>query len=116
MHGSRHDTYVLTESRILEVMHDVCRGGPLEASDAPGGLGMDYILFGDSAYPISLFLWRMYKGVMDRMQAAFNADMSPARVTVEWGFGKIAMLWPFLDYSKKMSPVKYQCLKNSISQ
>ena len=39
---------------------------------------------------------------MTRMQEAFNADMSPARVSVEWGFGKIATLWPFLDYSKKM--------------
>ena len=102
MHGSRHDTHVLNCSRILQVLHDVCRGGPLESPDAAGGLGKDYVLFGDSAYPISAFLWRMYKGVTTGMQDAFNADMSPARVSVEWGFGKIANLWPYLDYSKKM--------------
>ena len=66
-------------------------------------------MFGDSAYPISTFLWRMYKGVMSAVQRAFNKDMSPERVTAEWGFGKIVQLWPFLDYRKKnkvlLSPV-----------
>jgi len=51
----------------------------------------------------------MYKGVMTVAQRAFNRDMAPARVTVEWGFGKIVNLWPFLDYRKKqkvlLSPV-----------
>lgn len=46
---------------------------------------------------------------MTAWQAAFNADMSPLRVSVEWGFGKIVALWPFLDYRKKhmvlLSPV-----------
>ena len=32
----------------------------------------------------------------------FNADMSSERVTVEWGFGKIAALWPWVDYRKNM--------------
>ena len=46
---------------------------------------------------------------MNAMQRAFNRDMGPARVTVEWGFGKIVNLWPYLDYCKKqkvlLSPV-----------
>lgn len=75
----------------------------------PGGLGKDYVLFGDSAYPINTFLWRMYKGVMTVLQQAFNKDMTAARVSVEWGFGKITNLFPFLDYRKKhkvlLSPV-----------
>ena len=62
---------------------------------------MDYVLFGDSAYPLSNFLWRMYKGAMTVGQYMFNTTMSPVRVTVEWGFGKIVKLWPFLDYRKK---------------
>ena len=44
----------------------------------------------------------MYKGVMTVFQAAFNMDMSPARVSVEWGFGLIVQLCPFLDYRKKL--------------
>ena len=107
INGARHDSFVLSQSRIVEILHDVCRGGQFETT--PGGLGKDYVLFGDSAYPISAFLWRMYKGIMTAAQTTFNRDMAPARVTVEWGFGKIVNLWPFLDYRKKsqvlLSPV-----------
>ena len=87
--GSRHDSFVLRMSGIVDILRAAC---------AP--LGADYVLFGDSAYPVSRWLWAMYKGVMTPAQKAFNSDMSPARVTVEWGFGKIANLWPFLDYRK----------------
>ncbi|EOD29632.1 hypothetical protein EMIHUDRAFT_113665 [Emiliania huxleyi CCMP1516] len=99
VNGSRHDSTVLSRSRIVQILHDLCRGGPF--AWMPGGLGQDYCLFGDSAYPISAFLWRMYKGAMTPAQQFFNSTMSPARVTVEWGFGKIVNLWPFLDYRKK---------------
>jgi len=111
VNGARHDGTVLRRSRILPILHDVCRGGPLAWSGAPNGLGEDYRLFGDSAYPLTTFLWRMYKGVLAAAgwRAAFNADMSPERATAEWGFGKIVGLWPFLDYRKKhkvlLSPV-----------
>ena len=39
---------------------------------------------------------------MTRFLSMFNADMSSERVTVEWGFGKIAALWPWVDYRKNM--------------
>jgi len=109
VNGSRHDSTVLRRSRILQILHDVCRGGPLAWRGAPNGLGEDYRLFGDSAYPLSAFLWRMYKGVMQPWQRAFNRDMSGERIAAEWGFGKMVNLWPFLDYRKKhkvlLSPV-----------
>ena len=109
VNGSRHDSTVLRRSRILTILRDVCRGGPHAWRDAPNGLGEDFRLFGDSAYPLSRFLWRMYKGAMPVWQRLFNRDMSPERVSVEWGFGKIVNLWPFLDYRKKhkvlLSPV-----------
>lgn len=101
VNGSRHDSTVLRLSRIVEILHDVCRGGPHAWRGAPQGLGKDYCIFGDSAYPLGVFLWRMYKGVMQVWQAAFNRDMSPERVTAEWGFGKMVSLWPFLDFRKK---------------
>ena len=91
VNGNRHDSFLLRESEILEIMDEICQQ-----------LGEDYVLFGDSAYPISRFLFRMYKGVMTALQRAFNQDMSPARVSVEWGFGQIVELWPFLDYRKKL--------------
>jgi len=65
-------------------------------------LGQTYVLFGDSAYPISRYLWRMYKGVMTVQQQAFNTDMSSDRITIEWLYGIVVRLWPFLDYRKKL--------------
>jgi len=107
-HGSTHDSTILRDSNLLRVMHDVCRGGQYEWPGAPGGLGKDFRLFGDSAYPVSFFLWHMFKGVMSRAQQLFNADMR-WRIAAEWGFGKICNLWPYLDYRKKqkvlLSPV-----------
>ena len=101
VNGRRHDSTVLRRSRIIQILEEVCRGGPSAWHTAPNGLGDDYVLFGDSAYPLSAFLWRMYKGAMAAWQRAFNTVMSPERVAVEWGFGKIVNLWPFLDYRKK---------------
>jgi nuclease HARBI1 len=109
VNGHRHDATVLRRSRILAILRDVCRGGPLAWHGAPNGLGADYCIFGDSAYPLSTFLYRMYKGVMAPWQQAFNRDMSAERIGAEWSFGKMVNLWPFLDYRKKhkvlLSPV-----------
>lgn len=99
VNGSRHDATLLRRSKIIEILHDVCRGGPYAWQGQ--GLNEDFRLFGDSAYPLGSFLYRMYKGVLAAWQAAFNADMSPERVTAEWGFCKIVALWPYLDYRKK---------------
>merc|ERR1711988_1931431 len=70
INGSRHDSHVLHESGIVDELRDICRG-----TAATPGLGQDYVMFGDSAYPISRWLWRMYKGAMSAVQRAFNADM-----------------------------------------
>ena len=101
MNGSRHDSTVLRRSQVIQILHDICRGGPQAWGGAQNGLGVDYRLFGDSAYPLSTWLWRMYKGVMHARQRAFNRDMSGERIAVEWGFALIVQLWPFLDYRKK---------------
>jgi len=98
VNGSRHDGFLLRESGILELMAEVCND-----------LGEDFILFGDSAYPRDKYLWAMYKevgGVMPAWQAVFNADMSPERVAVEWGFGKVVSLWPFLDVRNNMKVLR----------
>lgn len=98
INGSRHDSLLLRESGILDIMEEICNQ-----------CGQDYILFGDSAYPKDRFLWAMYKdigGHMPPWQAVFNADMSPERVTVEWGFGKVVGLWPFFDVRSKMKVLR----------
>lgn len=99
VNGSRHDSFMLAASGIL----DVLRG-------CSNRLGQQYALFGDSAYPISPFLYRMYKGVLNSVaQQMFHKEMSPLRVSVEWGFGKILALWPFLDYRNKHQALLAPC-------
>lgn len=93
--GSRHDGFLLRESKILDRLREVS-----------GRLGRDYRLFGDSAYPLSRYLFRMHKGNMTPQQQAFNDDMGPERVTVEWGFGAIVAQWPYLDFSRKLQILK----------
>ena len=124
MNGSRHDSAVLRESRIIDILRQICQQ-----------LGVHYVIFGDSAYPISRCvclrvtvplrraaltpsshrlvldslctdLYRMHKGNMTVAQQAFNDAMGPERVTVEWGFGKICALWPFFDFRQKLRVLK----------
>mmetsp|Transcript_28296 Transcript_28296/g.86512 ORF Transcript_28296/g.86512 Transcript_28296/m.86512 type:complete len:125 (-) Transcript_28296:98-472(-) len=59
-----------------------------------------FVLFGDSAFPMSPYLYRMYRGNMPPWQAFFNRVLAPHRVSVEWGFGKIANLWPWMDVAR----------------
>jgi hypothetical protein len=89
IHGSRHDSFVLQASGVVGLLRQVCRL-----------LGRQFVLFGDSAYPISLYLYRMYRGQLQAWQQAFNSAMVPPTVSVEWGFGKIASLWPWFDFSR----------------
>lgn len=94
INGARHDSFVLRQSGILEMMDEVRTI-----------TGCDFVLFGDSAYPQHRHLWAMYKDSgsgLQGWQLAFNSDMSPERVTVEWGFGQIVRLWPFVDCRSKM--------------
>ena len=95
VNGARHDSYVLRQSEVLEMMDEV-----------ETMTGTTYRLFGDSAYPQHKHLWAMYKEVpghpLAQWQLAFNADMSPECVTVEWGFGKIVTQCPFVDFRAKM--------------
>lgn len=89
IHGSRHDCYVLRESGLLPLMQDLCNAA-----------ARTFLLFNDSAYPMSPYLRPMYRSDMPPWQVAFNRIMSPLRVSGEWGFGKIADLWPWLDITR----------------
>ena len=88
VHGSRHDSFMLRQSGLMHILRLCC------------GVGQTYCLFGDSAYPQSAYLYRIYRGVLAPWQTAFNQSMSRYRVSVEWGFGKISKLWPWLDVAK----------------
>ena len=65
-------------------------------------------LFGGAAYALSPWIMAPYKGNLTQRERKFNKAYSKVRVSVEWGFGHIVSLWPFLD-----SPKQQQTLLSS---
>jgi hypothetical protein len=56
----------------------------------------DYIIYGDSAYPLTRYLQpaiRMAQGGARQL----NFVMSGVRIAVEWNFGNMVNQWRFLD-------------------
>ncbi|CAN0582315.1 unnamed protein product, partial [Laminaria digitata] len=91
MLGRRHDVTLLGQSGLLAFLQQWF-------NDEEGSA---YYIYGDPAYQISPWLMAPLKGALMAEEEDFNAAMSSCRVTVEWGFGKIVGLWPYVDYVKK---------------
>jgi nuclease HARBI1 len=89
--GRRHDCGMLRESGLL---------GRLE--NIRTALG-DATIYGDPAYPISPVLQVPFKGAcVSESQQEWNSKMSRVRVSVEWCFGKVLVLFPFIDFKKNL--------------
>ena len=66
-----------------------------------------YSLYGDLAYPQSVYLlggFRNVEGGSD--EASYNRLLSSVRITVEWGFGELVDQWKFLDFKQAMKIFK----------
>ena len=88
--GSRHDSYLLHTSKLVEKLPLYLKHGPQN----------HFVIYGDPAYGIQEHILCGFKGShISEVQAEFNKSMSSVRVAVEWGFGKILMLWPMLDFT-----------------
>ncbi|XP_077555345.1 uncharacterized protein LOC144169840 [Haemaphysalis longicornis] len=86
--GSRHDSSILRKSRTYEKLEKLVQGH-------------NFCLYGDPAYPLRPLLLKPYGTTnITPSQYAFNKRMSTVRQAVEWGFGKIAGLFAFLDFRK----------------
>ena len=89
--GSRHDSYLLHESKLLERLEGIAEtmtGAPL-------------CLYGDLAYGITRFLISPFQGAsLAPQQRDFNARMSAVRETVEYGFQRISTKFAFVDFKK----------------
>lgn len=91
--GNRHDSGMLNDSRVVDVLKDSFEG--------VGNRRM--CLYGDQAYAIMLFLLRPFQGSnLTPMQHKFNKIMSLNRIAVEWSFGKIINTFVFLGYKKNL--------------
>lgn len=89
--GSRHDCYLLTMSKLLDVLDD-----KFKTSD-----GHSYVLYGDQAYGLHNHLIVPYKSSsLTEAQEEFNKRMSKVRECVEWEFGKVTRYWAFIDFKK----------------
>lgn len=97
--GSRHDSYMLGQSNLLQKLRDLM--------PADGSLGPVYSLYGDPAYPQSLHLFGGFRNtVPGSPQAQWNTLMSQVRQVVEWGFKEITAQWAFLDNRPRMRIMK----------
>ncbi|XP_077552527.1 uncharacterized protein LOC144166971 [Haemaphysalis longicornis] len=92
--GRRHDAgEILGETRLYDNLEKVTMGHP-------------YVIYGDPAYPLRPLLYKPFGGAsLQPHEAWFNKRMSAVRLAVEWGFGKVAAEFAFVDFHKnqKMS-------------
>jgi hypothetical protein len=94
----RHDSYLLRRSNLHNRLADVL-----------AQFDIDYLCFGDAAYPLLRYITRGTRrprvpipGAVGLAAANQRKKMSKVRICVEWGFGKIVNLWAFLDFKKNL--------------
>ncbi|KAH8030986.1 hypothetical protein HPB51_012454 [Rhipicephalus microplus] len=81
---------ILKDTRLYENIVKVARGNK-------------YVIYGDPAYPLKPLLLKPYGGArLQPYQAHFNKCMSTVRQAVEWGFGKVAADFAFVDFHKNL--------------
>ncbi|KAF0743929.1 hypothetical protein Ae201684_001571 [Aphanomyces euteiches] len=92
--GRRHDSTVLAKSEVLK---------EFQADQA----FQNAVVYGDPAYSCSAFVVCPFSNPRPgSCEAKFNARMSSVRESVEWGFGRIKVLWPFIDFDKKQKALE----------
>jgi hypothetical protein len=87
--GRKHDSTLLSLSGVLDVM----------AEDAQGTFA-GKLIYGDPAYGCSTFVCCPATSPC-APSVEFNCRMSSLREGVEWGFGRIKVLWEFMNWDKK---------------
>ncbi|CAN0376045.1 unnamed protein product, partial [Hapterophycus canaliculatus] len=81
--GSRHDAHALRVSNL----------NPRLAA----------LQEGDAAYPILSHIDQGFRGAnLTDAQKVYNTALSSVRITVEWQFGKVVNIFPFVDFRKAM--------------
>jgi len=83
--GRAHDSQVLADSNLVARLQGM-----------RGRLDVELCVYGDPAYPVHDVLLRAPKGRMNNAMEAYATLMSHYRESVEWVFGKMGELWPFV--------------------
>ena len=93
-----HDSRLLRESGVLQQLQQIMPPTPATTI---------YSLYGDLAYPQSVYLLGGFRNVqVGTDEALFNRLLSSVRITVEWGFGELVDQWKFLDFRQAMKIFK----------
>jgi DDE superfamily endonuclease len=94
--SSRHsDLRWLSESGINTKLETVQVNNGGEPDDL-------YMMYGDSIFPWLSCLRSRYRGQhLNAREVIENKIMSSCRQSIEWHYGEIKMLFPFVDYSNK---------------
>ncbi|KAH8033315.1 hypothetical protein HPB51_009514 [Rhipicephalus microplus] len=88
--GRRHDAGILKDTRLYENIVKVARGNK-------------YVIYRDPTYPLKPLLLKPHGGArLQPYQAHFNKCMSTVRQAAEWGFGKVAADFAFVDFHKNL--------------
>jgi nuclease HARBI1 len=97
--AKRHDSRMYRESGVREELQTIM---PEDQSNGPV-----YALYGDLAYPQSIWLLGGFVNpARDSPEALFNQTMSASRIAVEWGFNHITLKWRHVDCTKSMQVFK----------
>jgi hypothetical protein len=95
----RNDLQLLSWSKLNERMGDC-----LEFSD------ILYLIYGDSIFPQLRYIRSSHKGdrLSDRLKFE-NKIMKKVRVSIEWHYGHLAILFPFIDYKRNVKILQQPC-------
>ena len=95
VNGNWHDSFLLSTSGLLEKLQ----------SFMPDLTGIVvFSLYGDPAYPQSIYIFGGYKNPLHgSAHAHWITTMSKVCEVVEWGFANILSQWSFLDFRAGMN-------------
>lgn len=89
--GRRHDYFLLRVSGLNDTLALVQQGKEFQGR-----------IYGDAAYPLQAHIYRGYIGNLTPAQKKYNQELSRVRVCVEWVFGQIIDLFPFVDFKNNL--------------
>ena len=95
INGNRHDSFMLSKSQLIQKLR--------ELMPEDGSNGIVWALYGDPAYPQSIYLFGGFRNPADDSpEAAWNTAMSKVREPVEWNFKEITCQFSYLNYKRDM--------------
>jgi hypothetical protein len=98
INGNRHDSYMLAQSELLPKLR-------LMMPPLPGR--RVYSLYGDPAYPQTLYIFGGFRNpAPGTVQARWNTEMSKVREPVEWGYKNIINFFSFINFKASMQIFK----------